>query len=212
MNEMNTVAVRIYGQEYSICADMPREYIMRVSDYVDSKMNELGLGNSIPMSSVAVLAAVNICDELMHSRADMSNLSDENLALKEDALRYAQLWEDAKSSLAQYKEEMNGAADYREKLQKQYMDKEQQSAALMNEVTRLGQANEEAKLQADALRAQIAELEQKLAGTQSAPEAANQMIRQLEAKCRDVESSFFDLQMENIHLKNENESLRKQLG
>lgn len=212
MNDKNTVAVRIYGQEYSICADMPREYIMRVADYVDSKMHELGLGNSIPMSSVAVLAAVNICDELMHSRADLSNLTDENETLKVDAQKYAQLWDDAKRSLSQYKEEMTDAADYREKLQKQFMDKEQQTAALMNEITRINQVNTEMQAEADALRKQIAELENRLANTQSAPEAASQMIKQLEAKCRDVESSFFDLQMENIHLKNENESLKRQLG
>jgi hypothetical protein len=35
------------------------------------------------------------------------------------------------------------------------------------------------------------------------------MIKELEAKCRDIESSFFDIQMENIHLKNELETLRK---
>ena len=211
MSEKNTVAVRIYGQEYSICADMPREYIMRVADYVDGKMSELGLGNSIPMSSVAVLAAVNICDELMHSRADLSNLTDENEELKEDAQKYARLWEEAKQNLSQYKEEMSGAADLRDQLQRQYLDKEQQTAGLMNEITRLSQQNDGLKTANDGLKQQIADLTDKLENTQTAPEAANETIRQLEIKCRDVESSFFDIQMENIHLKNEIESLKKQL-
>ncbi len=211
MSEKNTVTVRIYGQEYSISADMPREYIMRVADYVDGKMNELGLGNSIPMSSVAVLAAVNICDELMHSRADMSNLSDENEELKADAQKYAKLWEEAKQNLSQYKEEMSGAADLRDQLQRQFMDKEQQTANLMSELTRLSQQNDGLKTANDGLRQQIADLTDKLENTQTAPEAANETIRQLEIKCRDMESSFFEIQMENIHLKNEMEALKKQL-
>ncbi len=212
MSEKNTVTVRIYGQEYSISADMPREYIMRVADYVDGKMNELGLGNSIPMSSVAVLAAVNICDELMHSRADMSNLSDENEELKADAQKYAKLWEEAKQNLSQYKEEMSGAADLRDQLQRQFMDKEQQTANLMSELTRLSQQNDGLKTANDGLRQQIADLTDKLENTQTAPEAANETIRQLEIKCRDMESSFFEIQMENIHLKNEIGALKKQLG
>lgn len=211
MSESNSVTVRIYGQEYSICADMPREYIMRVADYVDGKMTEMGLENSVPMSTVAVLAAINICDELMHSRADMSNMTDENEALRENAQKYAQLWDEAKESLVSYKEEMSGAADLRDQLQLKYNEKEKQASQLMNEVTRLNQQNDGLKTNIDTLKQQIVQLNDQLENSQSAPEEANQMIRQLEIKCRDVESSFFDLQMENIHLKNEIEALKKQL-
>ncbi|MBR0140092.1 MAG: cell division protein ZapA [Firmicutes bacterium] len=211
MSERNSVAVRIYGQEYSISADMPREYIMRVADYVDGKMNELGLASNIPMSSVAVLAAVNICDELMHCRADMSNLTDENEELKADAEKYVKLWEDAKDSLSKYKEEMSGAAGLRDRLQQQYMEKEQQTSSLMSEITRLSQLNDGLKTANDGLKQQIADLSDKLENSQSAPDAANDMIRQYEIKCRDLESSFFEIQMENIHLKNEMEALKKQL-
>jgi len=37
------------------------------------------------------------------------------------------------------------------------------------------------------------------------------IVKELEAKCRDVESSFFDLQMENIQLKGEVDRYKKMM-
>ena len=211
MSENNSVTVRIYGQEYSISADMPREYIMRVADYVDNKMNELGLGNSIPMSSVAVLAAINICDELMHSRADMSNLTDDNEALRKTAEKYSGMWDEAKNTVAQYKAEIEGAAQLRDNLQKQCFENDQRTSALTEQITKLSQQNDGLKTTNDTLRHQISVLTDKLEESKNAPDEANKMIEALKLKCRDIESSFFDIQMENIRLKNEIESLKKQM-
>ena len=64
MSERNTVAVRIYGQEYNISGEASRDHIMRVADYVDSKMQEIGEAVvNASNTGVAVLAAVNIADE-----------------------------------------------------------------------------------------------------------------------------------------------------
>jgi len=210
MNEKNTVTVKIYGQEYSICGVTAREYIMKVADYVDSRMNELGLGTNIPLSSVAVLAAINICDELMHSRADNVCLNEENKDLHANLDRAANTIDNLQKDIEDYQQRIDSFSEYSNQVQKQFSDKELQISGLMKELTRVGKENESLKcLQLD-LNEQIEALKEKLNSSQNAPEEASNMIKQLEIKCRDVECSFFDLQMENIELKNKLEALRKQ--
>ena len=41
MTDKNRVIVKILGQEYTIVGDEPREFMQRVSNYVDDKMNEI---------------------------------------------------------------------------------------------------------------------------------------------------------------------------
>ncbi len=108
MSDRNTVAVRIYGQEYNISGETSREHIMRVADFVDGKMQEIGSAINASNSGVAVLAAVNIADEYFSRESDIAELKEKNDQLVSDTQRYALLWEEAKQSLAQYKEEMAG--------------------------------------------------------------------------------------------------------
>ena len=68
------------------------------------------------------------------------------------------------------------------------------------EYSRLSDAYEELKRQNQMLQAQ------REVSTESA-----ELISQLENKCKDIESSFFDLQMENIRLKGELDQFRKNL-
>ena len=185
MEEKNTVTVRIFGQEYTISGEMPREYIMRVADYVDGKMSEIGEGSNNPMSWIAVLSAINITDELFRTTDERNELLKSNMQYQTNADKYEKLWDDAQRSLAQTRE------------------REQDTTELYTEINDLRKQNE-------ALRNKLQELNDQLAHAQNAPQEANEMIKQLEAKCRDTESSFFDLQMENIHLKNELENLRRQ--
>lgn len=78
MGEKNTVAVKIYGQDYSISSEKPREYIIRVADYVDGKMREISGYYRGSAASVAVLAAATITDELLQEQG----MKAENLTLK----------------------------------------------------------------------------------------------------------------------------------
>ena len=63
MSELNKVTVLICGQEYTLSGDMPREYIMKLADKVDEKMNAIADGNNQTLSRTAVLAAMLISDE-----------------------------------------------------------------------------------------------------------------------------------------------------
>jgi cell division protein ZapA len=205
MSERNTVAVKIYGQEYNISAEMPREYIMKLADFVDGRMHEIGDGTQISTSGVAVLAMVNLADDYFNNLKDHDDMAQENEKLKQDALRYEALWEDVKQSFAQYKQEMSAAVSERDDLRAGSDEKDKQFAEVYNELS-------EAKKYNEVLRGRVAELTAKLQEADAAPQEAQKRIAELEAKCRDTESSFFDIQMDNIHLKNELDSLKRQLG
>ena len=150
MENRNSVSVKIYGQDYSISGDISKEKIIKIASIVDEEMHKVAMNYKGPVSSVAVLAAMNIASDIEEAIAKDRQL-----------------------------------ADVSEKLAK---------SASYNEV----------------LRARIDELTNQLENTKSVPEESQKLIHELEAKCRDIESSFFDIQMENFHLKNELETLRRQ--
>lgn len=75
MGEKNKVNVKIYGQEYTIAGDKPREHIIKVADYVDNKMNQIA--KALPTgsaSSLAVLTAINSADEYFSAMDRISTL------------------------------------------------------------------------------------------------------------------------------------------
>lgn len=74
----NLVKVDIYGKEYTVKGDADKSYIESVAEYVDSKMKEVDA--NVPFESslrVAILAAMNITDELFSQKSDKSLTTDE---------------------------------------------------------------------------------------------------------------------------------------
>lgn len=66
-----SVKVSIFGDEYPIRGDTDSGYILNIANYVDAKMREVS--EKVPKHSqvkVAVLAAMNIADELFKERKD----------------------------------------------------------------------------------------------------------------------------------------------
>jgi cell division protein ZapA len=65
----NTYKVNIFGTEYPLKVSANVEYVQSVADYVDSKMKEIQQGKpNRPLHQVAILAALNITDELFSQR------------------------------------------------------------------------------------------------------------------------------------------------
>jgi len=65
-SDTSVTSVQIFGQEYKIRGFEDRSYVERVAGYVDEKMKELARNSSsIPQERLAVLAALNIADELL---------------------------------------------------------------------------------------------------------------------------------------------------
>ena len=103
--ETNKVNVKIYGQEYVIAGDKPREEIIQVAAHVDMKMQEIGeaaksLGAS--PSNIAVLSAVNIASEYFEVLEEIEELKRLNLQLEKDAQHYVQLWDESKKNYMDY--------------------------------------------------------------------------------------------------------------
>ena len=83
-NQKTRVTVRIAGKDYTIASYDPPEYVNRVANYVDRKMNELSLATHLPAAQLAVLAAVNATDDMMKSRDDLDRLRREAASLREE--------------------------------------------------------------------------------------------------------------------------------
>lgn len=73
--EGNVLKVNIFGTEYPVKGTIDVEYIRQVADYVDSKMHDVEKNTSAKSSlKVAILAAINIADELFREREEKRGL------------------------------------------------------------------------------------------------------------------------------------------
>ena len=203
MADINKVTVLVFGQEYTLSGDMPRDYVLKLADHVDAKMREIdGGAGSQPLSAVAVLAAMLIADEYYSQDGDISSLLEQNKKLSENAQSYERMWEELKANYASYKEEVASMQSNRETLQRYIAEKDQQLSSVSAELEEEKRYNEE-------LRGRVDELLARVQKSDNAPLEAQKKIEELETRCRDIESSFFDIQMENIHLKNDLEAYKK---
>lgn len=79
---LKTTHVRIFGQEYIIKGDEDSEYIEKLAQRVDGTMRQVARRTpGISSTKVAVLAALNLADELKKLRAE-KNLTDQKVQTK----------------------------------------------------------------------------------------------------------------------------------
>lgn len=73
----SAIAVQILDREYRIaCAESEREALLRAAAGLDQRMRELKANNkTLTMERVAVLAALTIAAEAMHTQNDAASLS-----------------------------------------------------------------------------------------------------------------------------------------
>ena len=71
------VRVSIFGHEYTVKAPADPEYIKKVAEYVSERMKEVeeGLASDQTTSRIAILAAMNIADELFANKKLSSEVS-----------------------------------------------------------------------------------------------------------------------------------------
>ncbi|MBR1993443.1 MAG: cell division protein ZapA [Firmicutes bacterium] len=182
--EHNRVKVKIYGQEYVIAGEMSREDIIKVAAYVDNKMMEItdaAKAAGAAPSNIAVLSAVNITSEHFKMMEEMEDLKRMNFQLEKDAQHYVQLWDESKKNYMDYKEETQAIV-----LQKD---------ELMNQLRARDMEIQQLKAVAEAAKTQAAN-------------SMEEVVKEIEDKCRELENSFFDLQMENLQLKRELEKYK----
>jgi cell division protein ZapA len=85
--------VQIFGEEYSVDADLDPAYVRMLADYVDKKLNAVAeMAPMMDKKRMAVLAALAIADEL---HTTMEEEGEQDAALKERAERCLALVERA---------------------------------------------------------------------------------------------------------------------
>jgi cell division protein ZapA len=179
----NKVSVKIYGQDYVVAGDKTREHMMKVADYVNTKMYDIAaISKGTSLSDLGVLAAVNVADDYFDALEEANRLKSESVQLEKDMEHYVQLWEEAKKTIIGYKEDSQTIIQQKNELMKTIETKEE-------EIRRLSDANQEVEAKAAM--------------------ASQNIVNELETKCRELENNFFDVQMENIQLKSEVERLRR---
>ncbi len=71
------VKVDIFGQDYTVIGDKSSDHILKVSQEVDNLMKKIHQNNThMPQVKIAVLAALNLADELTKTREDYKWLLD----------------------------------------------------------------------------------------------------------------------------------------
>lgn len=182
--ESNKAKVKIYGQEYVIAGEKTKEEIIQVAAHVDMKMQEVteaAKAAGVVPSNIAVLSAVNIASEYFQVLEEMEELKRMNIQLEKDAQHYVQLWDESKKNYMDYKEETQAIVLQKDELLNQLRQKDADIQNLM-------QAAETAKTQAQS--------------------SMDEVVKEIEGKCKELENSFFDLQMENLQLKKELEKYK----
>ena len=175
--ESNKVKVKIYGQEYVIAGEKTKEEIIQVAAHVDMKMQEVteaAKAAGVDPSNIAVLSAVNIASEYFQVLEEMEELKRMNIQLEKDPQHYVQLWDESKKKYMDYKEETQAIVLQKDELLNQLRQKDADIQNLM-------QAAETAKTQAQS--------------------SMDEVVKEIEGKCKELENSFFDLQMEKLQLK-----------
>ena len=179
----NLVSVKIYGQEYNISGDKSREQIIKIADYVDRNMYAMAeVAKNAPVSALAVLSSINIADEYFDTLARLDTQEQISAQKDKDIEHYVDLWNEAKKSFAQFKEETRDIIMQRDNLKKTISDRDEE----IKELRKMCEESEK--------RAQAGDAEK---------------LEAVEEREKELESSFFDLQMENIKLKSELESIKK---
>jgi len=95
-----SVRVEIFDQAYNLRGSDP-EYILKLAEYVDSKMRAVAEAtNTIDTVRLAVLAALNIADELTSLRARYETLSAGTDSARTSSAQTVRTYRDRAGSLA----------------------------------------------------------------------------------------------------------------
>ena len=71
------IEVKIYGEHYTIRSELSPDLIKDIARYVDEKMREVrGDAPIISTSTIAIMAALNIAEELFLLKLKQEELSD----------------------------------------------------------------------------------------------------------------------------------------
>lgn len=81
MQRKNKVLIKINGQEYPIVGAEHKEYLLKVGNFVDERMEEVAAGNKrLSTSMIAVLTSINIADQYLKLKDAFEQLESQQTA------------------------------------------------------------------------------------------------------------------------------------
>jgi len=200
--EVNKVTVKIYGQEYTFASAKPRDRMIAVAGHVDEVLNGLvAQGADGSVARLSMLAAINITEQLFETRDVMAAGDREKDELSKEITHFQQLWEEAKRSHLQYKDDAKELHGQKESLQEKINSKSVEIDNLIR------QAEEREKVMRQ-LESELDSANEKLRNVSDQSEEGSEQIRELKDKLKDIEGNYFELQMENIQMKGDLERYR----
>jgi len=200
--EVNKVTVKIYGQEYTFASTKPRERMISIAGHVDEVLKGLvGQGADGSISRLSMLAAINISEQLFELRDVMAAGDREKGELRKEISHFQQLWEEAKRSHLQYKDDAKELHDQKDALQEKLNSKTM-------EIDNLFRNAEERERAVRQLESELEAANERLRSYSDQSEEGTELIRELKEKLKEIEGNYFELQMENIQMKGDLERYR----
>ena len=84
-----SVKVTIVGDEYTLRSDAPEAHTRAVADHVDRVIRQvMSTGSVVETHKAAILAALQIADELLRARADADAVTERAQTLAADVRRW----------------------------------------------------------------------------------------------------------------------------
>ncbi len=88
MSRVQSLKLEVQGESYTIRSDAPPEHMRQVAQYVDQAINKVRAGApSLDPPRAAVLAAMQMADELLRARAEGAALATDMQALADEVRR-----------------------------------------------------------------------------------------------------------------------------
>ncbi len=197
------IDVKIFGQIYTVAGGDSADYILKIAGYVDKKMKEIGNAlNTSSMPDLSVLAALNIADDYYKVLDGIVSNDQEVNKLKADVDNYAKLWEEAKNGFSQLKIDSQSAFIKQEAMEGTIREQDAEIVLLKGKIEGL-------EIEKEALTTKLESTKEKLDKNVSSQKDSSGEMKELMEKTKELETNFFDVQMENIQLKSELEKFKK---
>ena len=102
----NRVTMNICGEDYTLVAEESPSYMERVGKLVDSRLQDVLSSSSVSRTDAAILAAVNIADELLKAQESAENLRRQIKSYVDEAVQ-------AKNEISDLKRQLFKAQNHR---------------------------------------------------------------------------------------------------
>jgi cell division protein ZapA len=201
-SEKSKVTVRIYGQEYTFASAKSRDRIITAAHHVDESIRKLvAQGADGSVARLSMLAAMNISEEFFAERDAQADNEREKDQLRKDIVHFQQLWEEAKRSHLQYKDDAKAIQEQKDTVQEKLNAK-------CIEVDVLIRGAEEKDSMIRRLQGELETANGRFQSASNQSAESNELIRELKDRLKEIEGNYFELQMENIQMKGDLEHYR----